>query len=177
MCDKFLRKARKNRHYITRSFFKNFINCESDMKSQRGFTLVELMTVTVTIGILAGISMQTFKEYRSKAYYGVSIATLRDARTSAEAGIVPDVTLNSVSYSQTSPGSVSDANARDLLTGFQMPKNVKFEVDYDPDCADSGCQSLFLQVRHCYANEYSNYTRYGDGVELNLEHIDGAGCP
>mgnify|MGYP002382002910 CR=1 FL=1 len=150
---------------------------ESLMKAQKGFTLVELMTVIVTVGVLAAISMQTFREYRAKAAYGVAIAALRDARTGAEAGLVPDGTLNSVSWTQTTAGAISNADAKQLLTGFQMPRNAKLDVEYNPGCFDASCEILFLQTRHCAANEYANYTRYGDGVELFLDHIAGVGCP
>jgi type IV pilus assembly protein PilE len=54
------------------------------MKTQKGFTLVELMIVVVIIGILAGIGIPSYRDYviRGKLVEGTS--TLSDGRIKIE---------------------------------------------------------------------------------------------
>jgi prepilin-type N-terminal cleavage/methylation domain-containing protein len=50
----------------------------------RGFTLVELMTVLVVIGVLAGIALAQFSEYRSYAFDSRAKSDLRNVATAEE---------------------------------------------------------------------------------------------
>ena len=50
-----------------------------------GFTLVELMVVIATIGILAAIAIPQFASYRQKSYNAVCISDLRNVKTNLEA--------------------------------------------------------------------------------------------
>ena len=54
-------------------------------KSQKGFTLVELMIVVAIIGILAAIAIPQFAAYRQRAYNSAAESDLRNAKTSLEA--------------------------------------------------------------------------------------------
>ena len=54
-------------------------------KSQKGFTLIELMIVIAIIGILAAIAIPQFSAYRVKAYNSAALSDLRNCRTSMEA--------------------------------------------------------------------------------------------
>ncbi len=150
------------------------------MRSDRGFTLIELLTVIALIGILASLSISGFHLYKASAAYAVAAQTLHDARNALEASIVdqdnlpPPVPLSE----QVAQGVVTDPLGKQILLGLQVPKNMKIRYAYDPDCVDSSCPyEAYLQANHCYGNEYSRWVRFGDGVEVVLEHVAGAGCP
>jgi len=148
------------------------------MRSDRGFTLIELLTIIAIIGVLAAISLSGFSIYRASAAYAVASASMHDARNALEAALAdqnslpPAVPLTEQSVA----GPISDPQGRMVLPGMQVPKNLMFRYSYDPSCVDPGCVEAFFQTNHCYGVEYPRFVRFGDGLEILLEHVSGAGC-
>jgi type IV pilus assembly protein PilA len=56
-----------------------------DEDGSRGFTLVELLVVTVILGVLAAIAVQVFLNQRSKGYDALIKSDLRNAASAEEA--------------------------------------------------------------------------------------------
>ena len=149
------------------------------MKRDSGFTLIELLTVIGIIGVVSGLALQSFKEYRARAAYAVAEQTLNDARIALEAALSePDAAyaFDLTNLSQNTPGPMSDANARSLFPGLNLPKDIKITVNHDQTCISGACLSKSVAVRHCTGTEYVTWQRYGDGVEIKLDHVAGGGC-
>ena len=149
------------------------------MKSEQGFTLIELLTICAIIGLLSALGLTTFQMYRGSAAYGVAETTLRNARNAVEASInKTDATLVAVPLTaQSTQGQITDPSAAQFLPGMMVPRQVKFQVSYDPACTTGACTSEFLQVNHCMGNEFVRWIRFGDGIDVTLEHLAGTGCP
>lgn len=146
--------------------------------SEAGFTLIELLSVLAIIGILSSLGITSFRVYQANAAYAVASDTIRNAQTAFEAGIndIDDPPGNVGLTQQTTQGQITNASAANLLPGMMLPKNVSFQVQYDPTCTDAGCQSALVQVNHCLGEQYVRWVRFGDGLGVLLENLDGEGC-
>ncbi len=157
----------------------NELRKEGVKRKEAGFTLIELLTVIGTIAVLCVLALSAFSVYRHKAAYAVAISSYKSARNALEASIsdttnLPNAVMPAVTISD--PGPVNGAS-RPIMPGMQMPKNLKMQVAYDPDCFDASCNEAFISSRHCLGREYLYWFRRGDGVESLVENIAGAGCP
>jgi prepilin-type N-terminal cleavage/methylation domain-containing protein len=150
-------------------------------RSQAGFTLIEMLTVIMCIGILAGISIASYNLYRANAAYAAVQSTLRNARTAVESSLArADNPPAAVAYTGTAmtPALFSaNSPARSYLEGFTFGDNMKVRTQYDPACADGGCVSDLLEVRHCTGKEFLRWFRMGDGTEVEVPRVPGEGCP
>lgn len=145
---------------------------------ESGFTLIELLTVVGIIGVLSSLGITSFYVYRSDAAYAVSERLVSDGRQSIEATLnAVDETHPTISnYVQSTQGPITDATAAKVLVGVNVPRKAKIEVSFDPDCDNSGCVMASVQANHCQADEHIKWIRYGDGVDIRLEHLAGGGC-
>jgi len=144
---------------------------------ESGFSLIELLTVIGTIGILAAIMTSGFSVYRASAAYAVASSAFHSARNALEVSLSDADNLPSpVGLETTSgPGGVA-APLRGILPGMQLPKQTKISMSYDPACITDSCTESQITVKHCQAREYVTWSRFGDGVEMLLQHVSGAGC-
>jgi len=79
-------------------------------------------------------------------------------------------------FSQAAQGPLTDANARDVPPGFMVPRKLRFTSTYDSTCADPSCELIDAQGKHCRGNDFVRWIRYGDGLDVRVEHLPGAGC-
>lgn len=145
---------------------------------QNGFTLIELLVIISIIGILGSLGLSSFSVYRASAAYSVAETTVQSARTSLEASLNDiDNPPSAVPLTtQTQQGNIQGAEAAAFLEGLKLPKNTKFSVSYDPTCTNAACQSESLEASHCFSEEHIRWVRFGDGVDVLLEHVAGGGC-
>lgn len=87
-------------------------------KSEKGFTLIELMIVIAIIGILAAIAIPQFSAYRTRSYNAAAMADLRSAATAQEAYQVDNQTYaNSLTDLTVSYGLITSNNVELVISG------------------------------------------------------------
>ncbi len=145
------------------------------MKSETGFTLIEMLVVVLLIAILSYLSMTTFDVYRAKAAYASVESTLHSAVNAAEASqtdaqrLPPAVAW----YYQNSQGSPSDPAAAEYLAGLRIPGKTCIWATYNPSCFEMACLSDFVMVAHCMAEESAQWMRWGDGWSATIRNLPG----
>ena len=99
------------------------------MKSEKGFTLIELMIVVAIIGILAAIAIPQFAAYRERAYVASMKADCNSVRTAEEAYFVDydsytttDTNLPGLpsTYSAGNSVALTKGAAGTIATGFAV---------------------------------------------------------
>lgn len=146
--------------------------------NERGFTIIELLTVVGIIGVVSALGLTSFYVYKSDAAYASAARLVQDSITAVEVALsMPDQTLGAVpDYVQTEQGQVSDPAAKALLEGIVVPRKMKLQFSYDPTCESGACVLASVQANHCQAEDSPRWIRYGDGVDVRLEHIAGTSC-
>lgn len=154
-----------------------------NMKRSEGFTLIEMLMVIAVIGVLAGISLQTFAVYRENAFYASSEEILRNARTALDIGRTNEESFPArVLFTQAfTGGSVTNNDAAMIAPGLNNNNNSYVYVYHNPTCASPWCLTDYITSRHCRAEEYTYWYRYANGFAAQVEHVDGSGagwqCP
>jgi len=102
-------------------------------KTEKGFTLIELMIVVAIIGILAAIAIPQFASYRSKAFNAAAVSDLHTARL-AEESVFADYQLygGSAAAGSTTAVIVNNATVKPVITAgaskeapITLSKNVE----------------------------------------------------
>jgi len=110
-------------------------------KTEKGFTLIELMIVVAIIGILAAIAIPQFANYRTKAFNSAAVSDLHTARMAEEA-VFADYQKYGSSVTKTGTAGAAGAGTTLTSNGFiataakgespvSLSKNVSLAADTD----------------------------------------------
>ncbi len=107
-----------------------------EARHRNGFTLIEVLIVTVIIGILAAIAVPKFAATKEKAYDRTVISDIRRAQVAAEAYYVDNMTY---------PASAS-------VVDFTPSSGVTF-TQWNVETKD-GVSSIHLHADHAQSTHY-----------------------
>ncbi len=118
-----------------------------EARRQSGFTLIEVLIVTVIIGIIAAIAVPKFAATKEKAYDRAVMSDIKRAQVAAEAYFADNMTY---------PASESDAD-------FAPSSGVTF-TQWNVETKD-GLSSIHLHADHANSTHYY-HSHYPAEAEL-----------
>lgn len=151
------------------------------LRSQDGFTFIELLVVTSVIGILAASSLQSYMEYLDNGYRARARIAMSDVRTSMEGAHVGQENVSAeLSTSTNQPGLVTAGDGATLLPGFVNSKDLQLTASFSGPC-DSGlagdtCLLESATVHVCKVGYQLVFLRYKDGVSVDSESQGAPWC-
>ena len=101
------------------------LNKINTMKSEKGFTLIELMIVVAIIGILAAIAIPQFSSYRIRAFNRAAESDMRNLMNGEEAYFADSQTYADVTKIGSKTASTTTFGS---LPGVKLSKGVYAEV-------------------------------------------------
>ena len=108
-------------------------------KSEKGFTLIELMIVVAIIGILAAIAIPQFSSYRIRAFNSAAESDMRNIMNGEEAYFADNETYADVAKVGSQTASTTTFGS---LPGVKLSKGVYGEV------TGSGVSDFTAHTKH-----------------------------
>lgn len=147
--------------------------------NEKGFSLIELLTVVALMGVLSAMVAQSYGIYKDRAEHGSAIALFNQSRTALEGGKInsdnfPDEVMEVDEIGPTKPGGEW---GQTLLNGLVIPEYHQVYVRHVPNCTDELCVEDVISVRHCQTDKIVNYTSFHSGLMVvNMYEEAGEAC-
>ncbi|HMO02238.1 MAG TPA: prepilin-type N-terminal cleavage/methylation domain-containing protein [Oligoflexia bacterium] len=126
-----------------------------------GFTLVELLMVVVTIGILTAIAISSFENFRIKAYNAAAQNDLNNALSAQQAYYVDNQT-----FANCGPAVSGAPLCTAVLPGFHQTEGVDVSMSFLGDLTGN-YNALFGQAKHSKSPNtfcYNGASAIGSGI-------------
>jgi len=149
------------------------------LASERGFTLVELLTVMAILGIILVIAWPAYLVYMDTAEYSkaeMDLHNLKNALVAGEMQLPPNYSLP-LTFSDTDGGPVI-GNMKNVLPGGTVSPDLKFGVSYN-SCAPgevSATISAHMRAIPCNSSRMITWTRLCGGIGFYQHNVANPGC-
>lgn len=144
-----------------------------------GFTLIELLVTMTIIGILAGLSVKAYTNYKENAQHSIALTTFNQVRTALEGGKIDaeDFPEAPMAVTFRGPGAPTVGFGPMLLPGILVSAEVQVTVRHDPTCASTACLEDVIMVRHCRTDRMITYSHFYQGpTALNQNAVAPGAC-
>ena len=147
-------------------------------KSEKGFTMVELLTVVAIIGILAKMALSGYSVYKGKAEFSKAASLYTNARTAAAAGEEDLGEAFSMAFTEsTSSGSPLAGAMSSYFPSITMAKDVILGASVSPCAGVSLDPNVIISVKPCRGDgKHIEYVRFCDGTDSVDFSSAGNGC-
>jgi len=148
------------------------------IRSERGFTLVELLTVVAILGVLAKLALSAFSVYRGKAEFSKAASLYTDARTASAAGEEDLGASYSMAFTEsTSSGSPLAGSLASFFPNITMAKDVVLGASVSPCSSSTMDPNIIISVKPCRGDgKHIEYIRFCDGSDSTDFTSAGNGC-
>ena len=144
---------------------------------ESGFTIIELLVVIGTIGVLSAISLVGYKAYKDRAYIARSDEMFNSALTALEAGKINADQFNGGTYFAYADKMSAYAGQPDFIApGLPVDSNMYVYVLHNSGCVAGNCVEDYVTTRHCQAAMRNLYVLYKDGNQVQMAFESSDGC-
>ena len=119
------------------------------LPERAGFTLIELMIVTVIVGLLAGIAVPRVNEVRTKAFNATVLSDIRTTKTEIER------------YAITKYSFPGDENAL-FAEGLSLSPGVTFTKFTVTDAGNPAIAEVHVHIEHAGSPNYYHFKHPDD---------------
>ena len=155
------------------------------MGNERGFTLIELITTTAIIAILAATSVTAYHIYQKDAFDATANSVIREATVSLEAGIngMPNDGGNYWAWTDGS-GSLQGNDLQRMMPGMKVSPQTRMWASLNMQCASGQicpadvmcCVEAAITAFHCKGDKAHHWFRFNNGTVVRATFPGGGGC-
>jgi len=145
---------------------------------ERGFSMIELLTVVTIVALLSKLALTSFVIYRGKAEYSKAVSLYQSARTASTAGEGDVGDSFEMAFTEsTDNGAPLAGSLRDYFPRLPVPENVVLGASVTP-CAGSGIvPNVVISVKPCRGDgKHIEYVRFCNGFDTVEYDAAGNGC-
>jgi len=148
------------------------------IRSERGFSMVELLTVVAIVGVLAKLALNGYSVYKGKAEFSKAASLYSNARTASVAGEEDLGDLFSMAFTESNnSGTPLAGSLATFFPNITMAKDVVLGASVNP-CLGAGIDpNVVISVKPCKGDgKHIEYIRFCDGSDSVDFSSAGNGC-